>query len=208
MKKLTKIFTLATFLAFSISEISAFGIGAWGGYNFTSVKGAECVSGFGNCSSSTGGLSFGGDLWILGFGPVQLGITGAYLPLSNLKYDLTLGSSTTRIEASTAYFTATGGARISIPFVGIFVGAGVGPAFQIATLKLGGSTVPVDSKTAFALQAMVGKGFGIGPISIDVALRYYLVTAEIPSTDTSGNSTTSKDSVSNFVPSVGVTLAF
>ena len=203
-KTITKRALIALIFAFTTISSHAIGLGGWLGYGFALDSTRDGVCNIAKNVSGTcnkGGLSFGGDLWLLGFGPIQLGVGGAYIPILNTNYSVRVPStgSLVSVESSAHYIPFTAQLRADIPFLPIFVGGMVGYSLASSTIK---TTVNNQSlvigdpsrNEAFTVGGFAGYAFKPVPlVSIDAGARVYLIFAE--------------KTVVQMVPFIGATFA-
>ena len=202
---------IALIFAFTTVSSHAIGLGGWVGYGLSldSIRDKTCniaTRAGGTCNK--GGLSFGGDLWLLGFGPIQLGVGGAYLPIVNIDYSFRVPTtgSLASVESSAQYIPLTAQLRVDIPVLPIFVGAMAGYSFvsSNSTTKVTVNNQPLVISTpsgsdssgsgAFTIGGFAGYAFKPVPlVSIDAGARVYLVFAE--------------ETVVQMVPFIGATFA-
>ena len=195
---------IALIFAFTTISSHAIGLGAWAGYGLAldSTRDGTCniaKNTGGTCNK--GGLSFGGDLWFLGFGPIQLGVGGAYIPIVNIDYSVrspTTGSLVL-VESSAHYIPFTAQLRVDIPILPIFAGVMAGYSFASASVKTtvnNQSLVIADPSRneAFTVGGFAGYAFKPVPlVSIDAGARIYLIFA--------------KKTLVQMVPFIGATFA-
>ena len=196
---------IALIFAFTTISSHAIGLGAWAGYGLAldSTRDEACKiaeKAGGTCNK--GGTSFGGDVWFLGFGPIQLGVGGAYLPIINIDYSVREPStgSLVSVESSAHYIPFTAQLRVDIPILPIFVGGMVGYSFASATIKTSVNNQslvisdPSRNEAAFTIGGFAGYAFKPVPlVSIDAGARLYLIFA--------------KKTVVQMVPFIGATFA-
>ena len=195
---------IALIFAFTTISSHAIGLGAWLGYGIAADSTRDGVCNKAKDVGATcnkGGLSFGGDLWFLGFGPIQLGVGGAYIPIVSVDYSVrtpTTGSLVS-VETSAYYIPFTAQLRVDIPILPIFLGGMAGYSLASSTIK---TTVNNQSfvisdpsrNAAFTLGGLAGYAFKPVPlVSIDAGARVYLIFA--------------KKTVVQFVPFIGATFA-
>ena len=195
---------IALIFAFTTISSHAIGLGAWAGYGLAldSTRDTVCKiaeNAGGTCNK--GGLSFGGDVWFLGFGPIQLGVGGAYLPVVGIDYSVRVPStgSLASIESRAHYIPFTAQLRVDIPILPVFVGGMAGYSFASATIKtsINNQSLVISDPSrneAFTVGAFAGYAFKPVPfVSIDAGARLYLVFA--------------KKTVVQMVPFIGATFA-
>ena len=203
-KTVTKRALIALIFAFTTISSHAIGLGAWAGYGLAldstrdgTCKIAEKASG----TCNKGGLGFGGDIWLLGFGPIQLGVGGAYIPIVNIDYSIRVPAtgSLASIESSAHYIPFTAQLRVDIPVLPIFLGGMAGYSLASATIKttVNNQSVVISDPSrneAFTVGAFAGYAFKPLPlVSIDAGARLYLIFAE--------------KTVVQMVPFIGATFA-
>ena len=195
---------IALIFAFTTISSHAIGLGAWAGYGLAldSTRDGVCnivKKASGTCNK--GGSSFGGDLWLLGFGPIQLGVGGAYIPILNTDYSVRVPStgSLASIESKAYYIPLTAQLRFDIPVLPIFVGGMAGYSFASSTIKttINNQSLVIGDPSrneAFTIGAFAGYAFKPVPlVSIDAGARVYLIFAE--------------KTVVQMVPFIGATFA-
>jgi len=201
MKKITKIIALSAILTASATSVSAVGLGAWAGYNFaTGIDTTTCEALKGTTGECTkGGVAFGGDLWLFGIPgiPIQLGVGGAYVPVTYQKYVYgSVGSgnnagSTYTLETSTKFIPVYAQARVDL--MGFFAGVTVGYGISISTAAFSSTAssigTPSAAGAAFGIGGFAGYGIGLGPLSIEAGARVFSLSSSF-----------------NIMPFVGVTL--
>lgn len=194
---------IALIFAFTTISSHAIGLGGWLGYGFAldDTRDEVCnrAKNFGSTTCNKGGLSLGGDLWFLGFGPIQLGVGGAYIPILNVDYSTTINGFQTSLESSAYYIPLTAQLRVDIPILPIFVGGMAGYSFANATTKttINNQSVVISDPSrnaAFTLGGFAGYAFKPVPlVSIDAGARLYLIFAQ--------------KTVVQLVPFIGATFA-
>ena len=190
-KKSMVIAVISTAL-FMTSQASAIGVAAWGGYNMVLTGTADC-SAFSTCS--TGGIAFGGDAYLSGLGPIQLGVAGAYLPLQ--KFDGTISGQSFSLSSAMVPILAV--ARFDLPVIPIFLGGGVGYAFGISSAS--GANVS-GAGSSFALGAFAGYTKSLIPlVSIEAGFRVHAILADTSASAVSG-------ALITLTPTIGASLKF
>lgn len=190
-KQLLRAITLGAILTIGTAQVSAVGLGAWAGYNVASGTATDlsfCEAYKGTSGECTkGGIAFGGDLWLFGIPgiPINLGIGGAYVPISYQKY--TFGTATA--EVSQKYIPVYAQGRVDL--MGFFAGVTVGYGLSVSTATSSTSAyiVPTAAAATFGIGGFIGYGLGIGPLSIEAGARVF-----------------SLSSTFSIMPFVGVTL--
>ena len=184
MKRLLKLMLIIALAGGFTSASFGLGIGAWAGYGFSVGSAVDTCKSQTNCTAG-GFPAAGANLYLLGVGPVQLGLGASYQQL--YKYDVTGGG-----EASATAVPILAEGRIKIPLVGLFANVGAGVSLVQSKATVSGISA-TSSDAAFAY--MVGVGYeliSLGPASIDVGVRYYA-------------NSVSGGTISNIVPNVSVT---
>ena len=195
---------IALIFAFTTISSHAIGLGAWAGYGIAgdSTRDAVCKQAKGaGATCNKGGLSFGGDLWLLGFGPIQLGVGGAYIPIVSADYSVRIPTtgSLALVETKAYYIPFTAQLRVDIPILPIFLGGMVGYSFASSTVKttVNNQSLVISDPSrseAFTIGGLAGYAFKPVPlVSIDAGARVYLVFTE--------------QTVIQFVPFIGATFA-
>ena len=194
---------IALIFAFTTISSHAIGLGGWAGYGLglDNTRDKTCniaKNAGGTCNK--GGLSFGGDLWLLGFGPIQLGVGGAYIPVVSVDYSIRSPSiGLVSVESSAHYIPVTAQLRVDIPVLPIFIGAMAGYSFASATIKTTANNQSIvigDPSTNEAFTAGGFAGYAFKPlplVSIDAGARVYFIFAD--------------KTVVQIVPFVGATFA-
>ena len=203
-KTMIKRALIALIFAFTTISSHAIGLGAWAGYGLALDSTRDGVCNKAKSAGATcnkGGISFGGDLWLLGFGPIQLGVGGAYIPIVSTNYSIRAPStgSLVSVESSAHYIPFTAQLRVDIPILPIFLGGMAGYSLASSTIKttVNNQSLVISDPSrneAFTVGAFAGYAFKPVPlVSIDAGARVYLIFAE--------------KTVTQIVPFIGATFA-
>jgi hypothetical protein len=196
MKNVFKKCLLAALALALVGKVSAVGVGGWVGYNLASgVDSSACdlYKGTGG-ECSKGGLSLGGDLWLITLPgmPLKLGLGAAYIPVAYQKYSISGATS----ELSTRYIPVYAEGRFDIAgfFFGATLGYGISTSTASASATAGTTTVNTSVTAAggtVTVGAFGGYSIGMGPASIDLGARLF-----------------SLSSTWNLMPFIGATISF